>query len=99
MRRVGTSAPAEPDQQAQRIAALEKELATLKGLCAVQKARIQEAEVDMLVSLAIEEGKLLADPSMRKWAVAFGRHNPDALRDFLEKSPVLPAFGRSGGGS
>lgn len=97
-RKVSPSVSTEPDPQAQHIAALEKELAALKGLCAAQKARIQEAEVDMLVSLAIEEGKLLADPPMRKWAVDLGRRNCEALREFLERSPVLPSF-RSGSGS
>lgn len=88
-----------PDPQAQRIAELEKEIAELKDLCARQKSRILEAEVDMLVSLAIEENKLLADPGTRAWAVALGRSNCDALRNFLENSPVLPALGRSGDGS
>jgi hypothetical protein len=82
-----------PDPQAQRIAELEKELAELKELCARQKSRILEAEVDMLVSLAIDEGKML--PDLRQWAVVLGRTNYDQLQAFVAEAPFLPGRGQS----
>lgn len=80
---------AKPDPQAQRIAELEREVAALKGLCARQEARIREAEVDMLVSLAIDEGKML--PAMRQWAVELGRTSFATLQTFIADTPVMPS--------
>ena len=76
--------PAAPDPQALRIAELEKEVAEMKALCATQKAKIREAEVEMLVSLAIDEGKLLGgQPALRKWAVEMGRRDFATLQAFI----------------
>lgn len=62
--RDGVLRQCQPDPQALRIAQLKEEVAELKALCAKQQAKIHEADVDMLVSLAIDEGKVL--PAQRK---------------------------------
>lgn len=90
-------APLEPaaDPLQERIAELERQLTEARATIQVLTGKIKQDEIDMLVSLAIGEGKML--PELRPWAVALGRRNYQALQAFIEAAPVVP--GRAVGGA
>lgn len=66
------------------VTGLHLEIANLKGAA-------QTNEVETLIAAACSDGRLLGD-DMKAWATGLGKENPQALKDFLDKAPKIPAI-------
>lgn len=65
-------------------------LTELQDTVAALQAKITNNEVEGLVSLGMEQGKILA--SMKDWATDLGNKDVAALKGFLDKAPELAAL-------
>ncbi len=70
---------------------------------AALSARLNDGELDTVISAALDEGKLL--PAMEGWARDLGKSNLAALKTYIEKTPAIAALsgtqtrGRGPGGA
>ncbi|RXS92965.1 phage protease [Acinetobacter junii] len=63
---------------------LQTEIATLKGA-------VQTNEIETLITAACSDGRLRGE-AMTAWATNLGKSNPQALKDYLETAPKIPAL-------
>ena len=66
------------------VTSLQNEIATLKGAA-------QTNEIETLIIAACADGRLLGE-GMKDWATNLGESNPQALKEFLDKAPKIPAL-------
>ncbi|WP_336939180.1 phage protease [Acinetobacter modestus] len=66
------------------VTSLQNEIATLKGAA-------QTNEIETLIVAACADGRLLGE-GMKDWATNLGESNPQALKEFLDKAPKIPAL-------
>lgn len=64
---------------------LQTQIATLKGAA-------QTDEIEALIIAACSDGRILGK-GMKDWATNLGESNPQALKDYLETVPKIPALG------
>ncbi|MBK0062391.1 MULTISPECIES: phage protease [unclassified Acinetobacter] len=55
------------------------------------KTNLQANEVETMITAACSDGRLLGD-DMKVWATQLGETNPQALKDYLDKAPKIPAL-------
>ena len=63
---------------------LQTEIATLKGA-------VQTNEIETLITAACSDGRLRGE-AMTAWATNLGQSNPQALKDYLDTAPKIPAL-------